>query len=61
MLWQIKNKLVELSLLCLCVGEVETVGEGDKVVVTATPPEMKELHERRGLWDPDMVKVSIHL
>ncbi|XP_030835711.1 E3 ubiquitin-protein ligase MIB2 isoform X2 [Strongylocentrotus purpuratus] len=38
------------------LGELETVDEGDKVVVTATPPEMKELHERRGLWDPDMVK-----
>ncbi|XP_030835712.1 E3 ubiquitin-protein ligase MIB2 isoform X1 [Strongylocentrotus purpuratus] len=38
------------------LGELETVGEGDKVLVTATPPEMKELHERRGLWDPDMVK-----
>nr|XP_054773091.1 E3 ubiquitin-protein ligase MIB2-like [Lytechinus pictus] len=37
-------------------GEVQVVDEGDKVLITATPEEMQVLHERRGLWDLDMIK-----
>ncbi|XP_041485633.1 E3 ubiquitin-protein ligase MIB2-like [Lytechinus variegatus] len=37
-------------------GEVQFVDEGDKVLIAVTPEEMQVLHERRGLWDPDMIK-----
>eukprot|EP00057_Strongylocentrotus_purpuratus_P015389 XP_011669863.1 PREDICTED: E3 ubiquitin-protein ligase MIB2-like [Strongylocentrotus purpuratus] len=38
------------------LGDLEPVNEGDKVLVTATPAELKELHQRRGLWLPEMAK-----
>eukprot|EP00057_Strongylocentrotus_purpuratus_P028240 XP_011682714.1 PREDICTED: E3 ubiquitin-protein ligase MIB2-like [Strongylocentrotus purpuratus] len=36
------------------LGDLEPVNEGDKVLVTATPAELEELHQRRGLWQPEM-------
>eukprot|EP00057_Strongylocentrotus_purpuratus_P004968 XP_003729875.2 PREDICTED: E3 ubiquitin-protein ligase MIB2 isoform X3 [Strongylocentrotus purpuratus] len=38
------------------LGDLEPVNEGDNVLVTATPAELEELHKRRGLWQPVMVK-----
>ena len=48
-------------VVCLIVGDLEPVTEGDEVLVTATPAELEELHKRRGLWDPEMANVSISL